>query len=148
MSTNFTGSTVRSTGVPTLQGGCQCGAIRYETKSVVPEIYICHCTECRKQSASAFGISYTVHRDDLVVVRGAPKCWSRPAASGRVLQCFFCADCGTRVWHASEQVEHVSIKGGSLDEPFDVGAAIHIWTSSKLTGVIVPGNARSFPEEP
>jgi len=43
-------------------GGCQCGAIRYELSGEGLELYVCHCKECRKQSASAFGISVIVPR--------------------------------------------------------------------------------------
>ncbi len=44
------------------KGGCQCGAIRYESEGQPIALYICHCRECQKQSASAFGISLDVNR--------------------------------------------------------------------------------------
>jgi len=34
--------------------------------------------------------------------------------------------------------ETVSVKGGSSGKPVDLGAAIHIWTTRKLPGVIIP----------
>ena len=34
-----------------LTGGCQCGAVRYAVSSDPVALYICHCRECRKQSA-------------------------------------------------------------------------------------------------
>ena len=39
-----------------LKGGCQCGAVRYALRGLPRTIYVCHCRECQKQSASAFGI--------------------------------------------------------------------------------------------
>ena len=42
----------------------------------------------------------------------------------------------------------LSVKGGSLDEPVDLRDAIHIWTSRKLAGVVIPDDVRQFPEEP
>ena len=45
---------------PPLAGGCQCGAIRYAITAEPGPIYVCHCRECQKQSASAFGISVSV----------------------------------------------------------------------------------------
>ena len=40
-----------------LNGGCQCGACRYVIGGWPLTFYICHCSECQAQSASAFGES-------------------------------------------------------------------------------------------
>ena len=129
--------------------GCQCGPGRYRVSSKSSAVYACHCTECRKQSSSAFGISFVVQRSDLTLLQGEPSFWSRPTASGHTLVCAFCARCGSRVWHQSSgSPETVNIKGGSLDEPVDLSAAIHIWTASKLAGVVIPPGAKTFPGEP
>jgi hypothetical protein len=37
---------------------------------------------------------------------------------------------------------------GSLDEPIDIAAAIHIWTSRKLPGIAIPESVRKFAKEP
>ena len=131
-------------------GGCQCGEVRYESAEEPIEVYICHCWECRKQSASAFGISVLVPADGFRVTQGTPHFWSRPADSGGQVKCAFCPSCGSRLWHADEAgVETtLSIKGGSLDEPPDIAASNHIWTSRKLPGVVIPDGARQSPEEP
>jgi hypothetical protein len=131
-----------------LSGGCQCGAVRYEISGPPTNLYICHCRECRKQSASAFGISLFVKREDFRLIKGATKRWSRATDSGRTLHCAFCADCGSRLWHeAAGEHDIISVKGGSLDRPVDLGEAIHVWTSRKLPGVIIPEHAAQFPEE-
>ncbi len=102
-----------------------------------------------QQSASAFGISLVVPEAGFRVTKRAPKFWSRPTESGRVLDCAFCAQCGSRLWHRPRgDGDTLNIKGGSLDEPLDLGAAIHIWTSRKLPGVTVPEGAMQFPFEP
>jgi hypothetical protein len=130
-------------------GGCQCGAVRHECAGEPLALYACHCTECRKQSASAFGMSYIVPRESFRVTRGAPACWTRRADSGRRLRCFFCPACGSRLWHEREGVaDSLSVKAGSLDEPVDFSAAIHIWTSRKLPGLDIPEAAVQFPGEP
>src|SRR6476660_10281479 len=101
----------------TLTGGCQCGAVRYEVSAEPLEVYVCHCRECRRQSASAFGISVTVPAEAFVLTQGHLRSWSRPTDSGRVLECMFCADCGTRIRHTTLGEATISIKGGSLDSP-------------------------------
>lgn len=130
-------------------GGCQCGAVRYALSAPPATVYVCHCRDCRKQSASAFGISAIVDPEALKLRRGRPEKWSRPTAGGSVMDCYFCGTCGTRLWHiARDDPEAVSIKGGSLDTPPDLAAADHIWTSRKLSGVLIPPGCRQYPEEP
>jgi hypothetical protein len=133
----------------TALGGCQCGAVRYELGGGARTLYVCHCNECRKQSASAFGISVVVARSAFRLTRGTPRFWSRPTDSGHWLDCAFCPDCGSRLWHGRRgDSAMLSIKGGSLDTPVDLRDAIHIWTGRKLPGVVVPDDAEQHPGEP
>jgi hypothetical protein len=130
-------------------GGCQCGEVRYEISGEPLALYVCHCRECQKQSASAFGMSLEVPRAGLRVVRGTPKFWTRAADSGRRLRCAFCPTCGSRVWHEPEgPSDTITIKAGSLDIPADMSSAIHIWVSRKLPGVTIPAGAKQYLEEP
>ncbi len=132
-----------------MSGGCQCGRVRYQIGGEPVALYVCHCRECRKQSASAFGISVIVRRAEFRLVQGAPKVWSRAADSGRMLDCAFCPHCGSRLWHESDGApDRVSVKGGSLDQAPDLRPAVHIWTARTLPGVIIPETAAQFPGEP
>ncbi len=130
-------------------GGCQCGGVRYKCAEQPGELYICHCKECRKQSASAFGISFFVPRASFHLMSGTPRFWVRDTDSGRKVECAFGPDCGSRLGHqSSDKSETISVKGGSLDEPVDISNAIHIWTSSKLPSVVITEGTRQFTEEP
>jgi hypothetical protein len=132
-----------------ITGRCQCGAVHYEHSGIPTAVYVCHCRECRRQSASAFGISVEVDKFGLRVTRGTPKFWTRDTDSGKRLTCAFCPDCGSRLWHAPDSgADWLTLKGGSLDTPPDLSRAIHIWTSRKLPGVVIPKGAKQFPEEP
>lgn len=134
-----------------LTGGCQCGAVRYELSIEPLAVYICHCRECQKQSASAFGISVRVAKSAFRLQQGDVKSWTRRADSGRTVDCLFCVACGSRVWHAVAGKEVISVKGGSLDQPLVLTSAVHIWTSRKLPGVVIPDGAVRFakgPDEP
>jgi len=128
-------------------GRCQCGAVRYRHSGTPVGTYVCHCRECQKQSASAFGISVEMPAEGLAVTQGAPQYWTRDTDSGRKLKCAFCPDCGSRLWHESD-AGWITLKGGSLDTPPDLSAAIHIWTKRKLPGVVIPLDARQYPGEP
>ena len=64
-----------------LTGGCQCGSVRYQITANPFAVYVCHCTECQRQSGSAFALSLAVAREALVVVEGAPAVWRRERGS-------------------------------------------------------------------
>jgi len=125
-------------------GGCQCGAVRFDVTAEPQKSYACHCGECQKQSASAFGISVIHAPEDLSIRKGTPKCWTRPAASGGEMTCWFCETCGSRLWHEAGAI--ISIKGGAFDTPPEV--RVHIWTTRRLPWVIIPDDVEIWPEEP
>jgi hypothetical protein len=81
---------------------------------------------------------------------GRTQSWVRTADSGNRLRCHFCSQCGSRLWHQADgrELDTLSIKGGSLDQPIDLADAIHIWVSRKLSGVIITQGAQQFPGEP
>mgnify|MGYP002079665436 CR=1 FL=1 len=132
-----------------LAGGCQCGAARYAITEDPVRLYVCHCRECQKQSASAFGISLIVPRSGLERTKGATSSWTRPTDSGGRLRCVFCPECGTRLWHESDPPgATLSVKGGSLDQPLDLGGGPHLWTGRKLGGVVLPEGTPRHDREP
>lgn len=130
------------------RGGCQCGRVRYTCAAEPLGVWVCHCTNCRAQSASAFGISFVVPSSSLRLTEGEPRFYEWDGDSGSRLRGAFCPSCGSRLWHQTLLEDSVSIKAGSLDGPVDVSDATHIWISSKLPGVAIPTECKQFPEEP
>ena len=129
-------------------GRCQCGEVHYESSGEPLATYVCHCLECQKQSASAFGISLYVPKLDFRVTQGIPKYWYRHADSGNKIKCAFCPTCGSRLWHELESTPTmISIKAGSLDEPIDISTAIHVWIKRKLPGIVIPKETKTYLEE-
>lgn len=128
-------------------GGCQCGELRYEIAAEPLALYVCHCRECQKQSASAFGLSLRVPSSGFRLTRGSARFWSRATYAGHSMKCAFCPTCGSRLWHQIEGATVLSVKAGSLDEPVDLASAVHIWVSRKIPGVTIPVGARQFERQ-
>jgi hypothetical protein len=38
----------------TFDGGCACGAVRYRMTSAPMAVHCCHCSDCQRQTGSAF----------------------------------------------------------------------------------------------
>lgn len=127
----------------TQHGGCQCGQVRYTLTARPHVVYCCHCTECQKQSSSAFGISVRVHAAD-VQIEGQVATFVHNGA-----QRDFCPSCGTRLFHRRAQyADKLNIKGGTFDDKSWLEPAGHIWVSSKLSWVILPEDSLTYEGQP
>lgn len=130
-----------------LTGGCQCGAVRYQLNAPPLVFYICHCTECQKQSSSAFGQSMRVYAKDLAVIGTLAK-RARQSAGGGV-EGEFCPSCGTRLFHRrAKYSETLNIKAGTLNDTTWLHPAGHIWTQSKQPWVTLGENALNYARQP
>lgn len=131
-----------------VEGGCQCGAVRYRLAAPPVVFYICHCTECQAQSSSAFGESLRVRSGDLTVT-GEVKSFRRGSASGSTLVCDFCPECGTRLFHRRESYhETLNVKGGTLDDTSWLVPAGHLWTASRQKWFTIAPGALAYERQP
>ncbi len=112
-----------------IEGGCQCGAVRYRVTGNPLVFYLCHCTECQRHTSSAFGESLRFRADDIEVIGEVATTW-RMAESGRKRYGHFCPSCGVRLVHGSEGGEEVNINAGTLDDTTWLYPAGHIWARS------------------
>jgi len=133
-------------------GGCQCGKIRYRLTGKPLMLYACHCSDCQKQSGSAFGMSLIMPPQQVEFTRGAAslRSWDTPGDDGLIKRCYFCPDCGTRVMHGSDDPsQNVSIKAGSLDDTRGLQPTAQIWLQSAQPWVSVDrSQCACFDTEP
>ena len=131
-----------------LTGSCQCGAVRYTISEAPVGFYICHCTECQKQSSSAFGQSLRIKTGSLEVT-GELAERIRDMPDGRNVRGQFCPACGTRMFHRRTAYEELmNVKAGTLDDTSWLRPAGHIWTRSKQAWVEIPEDALSYEGQP
>ncbi len=126
-------------------GGCLCGAIRYRLTDEPLTLYACHCTDCQRESGSAFSLSMVLSRTALDVLQGEPQRYAVTLPDGRQKRGAFCGTCATRLWAepvAFPQV--VIIEPGTLDETGWVCPIAHIWTRSAQPWVVIPPDALTF----
>lgn len=133
-------------------GGCQCGSIRYRLIEPPQILYVCHCTDCQRQSSSAFGMSLRMNPGDVDFTPSEKRLqhWDTRGENGVIKRCAFCPDCGTRIMHRSDDPDEAfSIKAGSLDDIGWLQPVAHIWLSSAQPWVQIDRNQyRCFDKEP
>ena len=129
-----------------LRGGCLCGACRYELRAAPLMVYVCHCTDCQRQSGSAFSMSMPAPRDALVVTQGEPARYERTMASGRVGVIRFCGTCATRLFTESKEA-FVAVRPGTLDDTTWLVPASQNWLNSAHRWACL-ADTFSYPENP
>jgi hypothetical protein len=114
-----------------LTGGCLCGHLRYECRSLPITLYLCHCKDCQKRTGSAFSMAMPVRSEDFSVVAGLPSKFERVTEAGNVSWHFYCGDCMIRTHNVRPARTSVTIiRPGTLDDTSWITPAAQIWSSS------------------
>ena len=106
------------------EGGCVCGAVRYETQGDPMRVSVCHCTWCQRRTGSAFAVE-PVFQMEQVVVSGPPLSRYRHISdsSGRWLELAFCPTCVTNIGFVTERAPDLQfIDAGTFDDPTWINA--------------------------
>lgn len=111
-----------------LTGRCLCGESTYVASSAPLVTAICHCTDCQRQSGSAYSLVVAVPRDT-VELQGASIATvvTTTAATGTPSYRKFCSRCGSPlVVLADASPELAFIKAGTLDDRTALRPAIEV----------------------
>jgi hypothetical protein len=130
-----------------LTGGCACGAVRYRLTSGPMFVHCCHCTDCQRQTGSAFVLNaiYEADRIKLATSAAAPVPVTVPTDSGRPHDIYRCAICQTALWSDyGGRPNYRFVRVGTLDEPDALPPDVHIFTRSRLPWVELPPGAKTY----
>lgn len=130
------------------EGGCACGAVRYEVRGDPEVCQICHCRFCQRRTGSAFGTVAYFDERNVSIMRGELKeCGHRSDETGRWLRMQFCPQCGTTVTHSVQIRPGLrAIAVGTLDDPEWPRIQRHIWVQSKRSWVSIPAGMVVFSQ--
>ena len=132
-----------------VEGGCQCGAVRYQISAPPLGVYNCHCRDCQRSSGSTHTMSMPIRGEHVVLLRGELVAYDKRADSGRVVRILGCARCGTKVWNEPlSSPTMLVIKPGTLDDMSWAVPVGNIWTASKATWVQIDESLVNFPGQP
>ncbi|SEP99992.1 Uncharacterized conserved protein [Devosia sp. YR412] len=126
-----------------VEGGCQCGAVRYRLTASPLSVYNCHCKDCQRFSGAGWSMSMIV-RDDDFDVSGAVETYARRAESGNVITMNFCAHCHGWLWNDPPAAGIKVVRAGTLDD-IDWAAPVgNIWTDSKAAWAVIDPTLVNF----
>ena len=111
-------------------GECNCGAVAFEIDAQLSDVFVCHCSICRKFTGSN-GIAVTLIDNSAIRwLRGEGQIasWKKPGADW---ECWFCRVCGSPL-PGSNDTSRTFVPVGLISEGGQgLRVAHHIWVGSK-----------------
>ena len=130
-------------------GSCQCGHVTYEVTEQPVATAVCHCIDCQKLSAGAFSLTMYLKRSGFRLLSGDLKSWERPTHSGGVAVCWFCPDCGNRIYHENPGIpEFIRLKPGTLDDTSVLRPQVSVWTCRRQPWLEHYADLPAFDKQP
>lgn len=130
-----------------IEGGCNCGEIRYRIDGAPVAVAACHCTRCRRQSGSIYSVNLIVPIAAMTI-EGSPSVFTdRDTTSGEPVRREFCGTCGSPIRSLIDASPGIAaVKAGTLDDPDPFAPALHVFTRSKVAWVDLPANVPQFED--
>jgi hypothetical protein len=101
-------------------GGCECGAIRYESTAAPIMMFKCHCRDCQRVTGGAFVPGLLVPVSAFRLTKGELRYHFTPSLAGGRHKRGFCPECGSRITGGQSDQrpnEFIGLTAGSLDDP-------------------------------
>ena len=132
-----------------LEGGCYCGAVRYQVEGEPLFRGQCHCRECQYISGGSPNMVLGMPEAGFRYTRGTPRAFRRPDLESPVTR-EFCAECGTHLLSRAPGVPGaVLLKVGTLDDPAAFGMPqVAIYTCDMQPFHVIPEDVARFERVP
>ncbi|MBV8685580.1 MAG: GFA family protein [Alphaproteobacteria bacterium] len=118
------------------EGGCRCGRVRLRVTQPPLLSGACHCTGCRRMSASAFSLTLTLPASGLEVTAGEPVIGG---LHGPVSRHHHCPHCLAWLFTRAEGFDwFVNLRAPTLDDHGWVVPYVELWTDEKLPWAETP----------
>jgi len=129
-----------------LNGGCQCGAVRYRLKGDSAHAALCHCTDCRKSSGAPAVHWIAFPMSDFELIQGELRDYQSSQLGTRR----FCPTCGTGIAYVNETALPglIDVQGATLDDPDALPPQAHIQAAERLAYMETANELPAFARYP
>lgn len=128
-----------------LRGNCNCGSVKFEVDERVEQVFVCHCSICRRATGSNGIAVVLADKSRFRWLAGAESivAWKKPNADWEMC---FCRTCGSPV-PGENDANRMFIPAGSISEGGeDLHVAHHIWVASKAPWDVIADAGKQHPE--
>jgi len=113
-----------------VRGECNCGAVAFEISVDISDVFVCHCSICRRSTGSNGIAVVVIDNDAFRWTRGEEQIltWRKPNADW---QTWFCSDCGSPLPGQNDE-SRMFVPAGLISEGGEALRVIHhVWVDSK-----------------
>ncbi len=103
-----------------VEGGCYCGAVRYQAEGEPMMKLQCHCRECQYITGGSVNLVMAMPEGSFRYTQGEPARFERSDLDAAVVR-EFCSACGTHLTSRPPGLPAALIKVGTLDDPSAFG---------------------------
>ena len=128
-----------------IEGECNCGAVAYKADTESADVFICHCSICRKSTGSG-GIAVLIAgREKFKWIRGQDKItyWTKP---GHDWHTYFCSACGSALPGENDDTNMYIPVGTITVGQQRLKVAHHMYVDSKASWEIIGDAGLQHPE--
>ena len=112
------------------RGACNCGAVAFEIDARVSDVFVCHCSICRRSTGGNGIAVIIIDKERYRWTRGQDQIstWKKPDAEW---QTWFCRICGSPL-PGENDASRMFVPAGLISEGGgELSVAHHIWVGSK-----------------
>ena len=126
-------------------GHCNCGQVAFEIDADITDVYVCHCSICRR-STGANGIAVVVVDNEKfrwVEGENLIRTWDKPSHDW---QSSFCTHCGSTLPGRNDEARMYVPAGLLAEGDKHLKVAHHIWVGSKAAWDEIGDGGRQHPQ--
>lgn len=97
-----------------ITGSCLCGQVTYQADKLLGPIVFCHCSFCRKASATAFSSNSLVASQGFQILTSQDKLVTYQSSPSKLR--YYCSHCHTQLYHTKDDTpDKITLKLGTMD---------------------------------
>lgn len=97
-----------------ITGSCLCRQVTYEVRELMSPIVFCHCSFCRKASATAFSANAMVAVTSFQLLSGKESLVTYESSPGK--KRYYCNNCHSQLYHIKDDMpDKLTLKLGTID---------------------------------
>jgi len=129
-----------------VQGKCLCGEVRFELSGVLPNLYQCHCSRCRKVTGSSANAAFKVGLEQLHWSAGEQFVHKYESKSG--FKSHFCSSCGSPLPNLTANDSAWWVPVGLLEGGEGLRIGAHVYVASRAPWDVIAESGQQFDEMP
>ncbi|KAA6416065.1 MAG: hypothetical protein FRX48_00784 [Lasallia pustulata] len=115
-------------------GHCHCGQTEWTAKLQDAAHILCHCDTCKQLGGGAYSLNQIVPESDLKITKGTTKTYTYYGESGKPVNCYYCPNCTTHVYHHQTVMgDKLVVRTVLLDGGKDLKPAAEIFGKAKMS---------------